>query len=97
MDLQRRLKLTYLFISHDLHVVRHICSRVAVMYLGSIVEMAPTDALFNGAQHAYTQALLSAIPAGDPDQPRTRIKLNREAVDRTLPLREVTAGHLART
>src|SRR5207247_10325266 len=67
MDLQRQLKLTYLFIAHDLRLVEHICRRIAVMYLGKIVEMGDTAALFRGPQHPYTRALLSAIPIPDPD------------------------------
>ncbi len=61
-DLQRRLGMSYLFVSHDLNVVRLLCSRIIVMYLGRIVEVAPTEVLFTDAKHPYTQALLAAIP-----------------------------------
>jgi peptide/nickel transport system ATP-binding protein len=95
MDLQQQLKLTYLFIAHDLRLVRHISSRVAVMYLGRIVEMGPTAEIFDNAQHAYTRALLSAVPALDPDAPRTRIELDPALVARNAPLRQIAEGHFA--
>ena len=65
-ELQERLGLTYLFISHDLSMVRHICDTVAVMYLGRLVELAPRDLLYNSPKHPYTQALLSAVPIPNP-------------------------------
>lgn len=95
MDLKQRFKLTYLFIAHDLRLVEHICSRVAVMYFGKIVEMGDTRALFANPTHPYTKALLSAIPVLDPDAPRQRIELDPRSFDRDAPLREIDAGHFA--
>lgn len=67
-ELQEEFGLTYLFISHDLSVVKHLCDRIAVMYLGKIVEIAPTEQLFSRTSHPYTQMLLKAIPFPDPDR-----------------------------
>jgi oligopeptide transport system ATP-binding protein len=95
LDLRERLKLTYLFIAHDLRLVEDICSRVAVMYLGRVVEIGTTDSLFASPTHPYTRALLSAIPVLDPDAPRHRIELDPASFDCEVPLREIAAGHWA--
>jgi ABC-type oligopeptide transport system ATPase subunit len=95
MDLQARLGLTYLLIAHDLRLVRHVCTRVAVMYCGRIVELAPTDALFAAPRHPYTRALLSATPSLDPGAAPVRVMLDGGAFDPRAPLREVDGGHWA--
>ena len=86
-ELQEEFQLTYLFISHDLSVIRHICDRVAVMYVGKLVETATSDELFRKPKHPYTEALLSAVPINDPRErgKRSRIHLSGEVADPSNP------------
>ena len=77
-DLQDELGLTYLFITHDLSVVKYVSDDILVMYLGQMVEKAPSEKLFKKPMHPYTQALLSAIPIPDPDLPMNRITMKGE-------------------
>ncbi len=78
LDLQRQLRLTYLFIGHNLSVVRHVCDRVVVMYVGKIVEHAPARELFSRPRHPYTAALMAAVPAPDPRQRTADVELQGE-------------------
>ena len=84
-DLQSELGLTYLFVAHDLSVVKHIADRVAVMYVGKMVEMAETEALYGHPLHPYTEALMSAVPRPDPRAEKHRIVLEGEVADPSNP------------
>ena len=75
MDLQKQLNLTYLFIAHDLAAVRHVSSRVAVMYLGKVVEVADRNEIYAAPKHPYTRALLSAVPLPDPEIQKKRQRI----------------------
>ncbi len=96
-DLQEELGLTYLFIAHDLSMIRYICDRVAVMYLGKIVELAETNELYENPIHPYTKILLSAVPIPDPEVEKTRQRLIREEGvqyhEDESSLTEVSPGH----
>jgi peptide/nickel transport system ATP-binding protein len=85
LDLQDQLGLTYLFVAHDLSVVKHVSHRVAVMYAGRIVETAPTKQLFTAPKHPYTEALLSAVPVPDPRRRAQRIVLEGDVADPSNP------------
>ena len=86
-DLQEEFKITYLFVAHDLSVVRHICDRVAVMYAGKIVELARADVIFDSPMHPYTRTLLSAVPYPDPD-----VKMNFNVGGEVADLSNLPAG-----
>ena len=84
-ELQRSLGLTYLFIAHDLSVVRHLADRVAVLYVGKIVELAAVEDLFTAPRHPYTEALLAAMPIADPHRARPAVPLPGEPADPAAP------------
>ncbi len=84
-ELQENLDLTYLFVAHDLSVVRHIADRVAVMYVGKLVEMGETDEIYPGPRHPYTEALMTAVPRPDPRASKDRIVLEGEVADPANP------------
>ncbi|MBB2479773.1 ATP-binding cassette domain-containing protein [Bacillus sp. APMAM] len=97
--LQKEKGLTYLFIAHDLSMVKYISDRIGVMYFGKLVELAPADDLYNNPLHPYTQSLLSAIPLPDPDYERSRVrktydpKIHQYAEGEEVKMREVAPGH----
>lgn len=99
-NLQREKGLTYLFIAHDLSMVKYISDRIGVMYFGKLVELAPADDLYENPMHPYTQSLLSAIPLPDPETERTRQRktydpsLHNYAKDEQLEMREIRPNHL---
>ncbi len=93
MDLQREMGISYLFIAHDLAVVQHVSDRVAVMYLGKIVEVADSETIYRRPKHAYTKALLSAIPEPDPSAERERILLEGDVPSPINPPKGSAFGH----
>jgi oligopeptide transport system ATP-binding protein len=98
-NLQKEKGLTYLFIAHDLSMVKYISDRIGVMYFGKLVELAPAEDLYKNPLHPYTQSLLSAIPLPDPDYERTRVrktydpKIHQYDQDEEVKMREVAPGH----
>ncbi|MFK7911820.1 MAG: ABC transporter ATP-binding protein [Akkermansiaceae bacterium] len=93
LDLQEDMNLAYLFIAHDLAVVKHISDRVAVMYLGKIVELADADTIYKNPKHAYTKALISAIPTPDPTAPKDHTRLEGEIPSPINPPKGSAFGH----
>ena len=95
MELQQRLGLTLLLVAHDLRLVRHVCTRLAVMYRGRIVETGRADAVFRAPAHPYTRALMSAMPDVDSTGGQARVRFDPAAFDPSADLREVEPGHWA--
>ncbi len=93
VELQKELNMAYIFIAHDLAVVKHISDRVAVMYLGKIVELADADTIYHNPRHAYTKTLLSAIPVADPSIKKERIKVEGEIPSPINPPKGSAFGH----
>jgi ABC-type glutathione transport system ATPase component len=95
LDLQQKLGLTLLLVAHDLRLVRHLCTRLAVMYRGRVVETGPADAVFHAPAHPYTRALLSAAPDPRRHGLADRLRFDHAAFDPAIELREVAPGHAA--
>ena len=93
VELQKELNMAYIFIAHDLAVVKHISDRVAVMYLGKIVELADSETIYKSPRHAYTKALLSAIPEADPGATKERIRLDGDVPSPINPPKGSAFGH----
>jgi oligopeptide/dipeptide ABC transporter ATP-binding protein len=93
LELQRDFEMSYLFIAHDLAVVKHMSDRIAVMYLGKIVELAPAEEIYRNPRHAYTKALLSAIPVPDPTAKRARVILEGDVPSPIDPPAGCAFGH----
>jgi glutathione transport system ATP-binding protein len=96
MELQERRGLSYLFITHDMAVVERISHRVAVMYLGQIVELGPRQAVFENPQHSYTRKLLSAVPVADPGRERARTRIDGDIPSPVRPVGQEPAIHRMR-
>ena len=92
-DLQQRLGLTYLLITHDLRLAHHVCNRIGVMYRGRIVEVGPAADVWERPSHPYTRALLSSVTVPDPAAEVRRVQFDAASFDPRVPLRQVAPGH----